>query len=1075
MSPSTRKKILIGVGGFVGLLVVAALAVPAFIDLDKFKPEIVAQAKKATGRDLVLEGPVTLSLLPVPAVGVSKVRFANAPGSKNPNMVEIKAITVKPSVLALLGGNVEVSSVTLVEPKIVLEVNAQGKPNWEFAPSVEEAKPAAAKPSSPKPLSLGSLVVENGTLLFSDSKAGIQMMAEKANITASVGSLDGPYALSGSATLNGAPLKVDLSVSSKGTNGYATDLSLEANGKLGFKGTLSELGPNARLGGVATVSTDSLTGFVATLMGLAGQPVPALPPLLAGKFSFDGSIDASQTDFAAKDFKMALGDSSGTGALSVKLKPQLAVDGKLVMAKLDLDKTLAGLAQPAAAAKAPAKPAPAPAPSSAAKGGSILDGVNAHASIDIGEVTYNKQAIRNVALEVDARGGVVAVPRLAATLPGDLVLQAKSSMTGGAVSGDFSLAGTKLRDTLKWLDVDVASVPANKLTSVSLKGRMSSANGNVAVSDAAFQLDDLKGTGGMLVTFSVPLSVVTHIEIDTLDVDSFMPKQAEAKKATPAAKPAAAPAPAAADIDGPSVGLKLKIAKVLYNKETIGGVDVDVALQGSTLKVNQADVANLGGGRFALRGNVANFSAPNRRTDVAYNFEAPDIDKVLKIFGGTANTGLGRVASSGGLAGTPELMNLKDLTVAASGDTVKMNGTVSAPGAASGTPSSVGYKGSFAVNSQAIEVAAEVKVAERPMITLDLKAATLDLDKLQSHAAAPARPAAPARGQAAATPAAAMPIDTGPMRGVDASVKLTAGTLISAPLRINNADLAVTLKNGVLTLEHFKGGLFGGTLGFSGTVDGSKPALGIALKGDANNISLGEMLRGTSGSNTFGSVVKVSIDGQLSATGITVNGAGSTSEQIKGSLSGGAQLGGHVLVGADKALTMIGSAAAGAVGGAIDSTLGTALGAVGQKGGVGAGNMLNAISLVLNRFVNHDSPISGHVEIAGGVLTDRSLVVQGNKAAANITTRTNLAASTTDTTINFTIAEDGSAPYLITTARGPMSSPSLNVTRGTAKDPPGMANTLTNSIPGVGGGSGGGGQQAPSIAPKIPLPNLFGR
>jgi len=36
-------------------------------------------------------------------------------------------------------------------------------------------------------------------------------------------------------------------------------------------------------------------------------------------------------------------------------------------------------------------------------------------------------------------------------------------------------------------------------------------------------------------------------------------------------------------------------------------------------------------------------------------------------------------------------------------------------------------------------------------------------------------------------------------------------------------------------------------------------------------------------------------------------------------------------------------------------------------------------------------------------------------------------------------------------------------------------NTLTNAIPGVGGGSGGG-QQAPSIIPKLPgLPNLFGR
>ena len=168
------------------------------------------------------------------------------------------------------------------------------------------------------------------------------------------------------------------------------------------------------------------------------------------------------------------------------------------------------------------------------------------------------------------------------------------------------------------------------------------------------------------------------------------------------------------------------------------------------------------------------------------------------------------------------------------------------------------------------------------------------------------------------------------------------------------------------------------------------------------------------------------------------------------------------------------SAATGAVGGVIDNTLGNMFGAIGQKGGVGVGNLLNAISLVLNRFVNHDSPISGHVDISGGVLSDRSLIVQGNKATANIRTRTNLAASSTDTTIDFTIAEDTSAPYLITTIRGPTSNLSYNVVRGTAKDPPGMINTLT------GGGSGGGAapqqqQQQRSPIPGLPIPNIFGR
>ena len=168
-------------------------------------------------------------------------------------------------------------------------------------------------------------------------------------------------------------------------------------------------------------------------------------------------------------------------------------------------------------------------------------------------------------------------------------------------------------------------------------------------------------------------------------------------------------------------------------------------------------------------------------------------------------------------------------------------------------------------------------------------------------------------------------------------------------------------------------------------------------------------------------------------------------------MAGGAQLGGHIFAGADKALQMLGTAATGVVGGVIDNTLGNVLGVVGQGRRSASAISLNAISLVLNRFVNHDNPISGRVDIAGGVLTDKGLVVQGDRATANVSTRTNLVELTTDTTVNFVIAEDSSAPYIIMTARGPLSSPSLRVTRGTAKDPPGMASTLPiigNLVPG---------------------------
>jgi uncharacterized protein involved in outer membrane biogenesis len=1073
MNASTRKKVLYGAGGAVGLLVVAAIAAPLVYDVNSFKPMIAAEVKKATGRDLKLDGAMSFSLLPTPSVSLSNVMFYNVAGAKNPNMVEIKSVTVKPSLLGLLVGNVEVSEVTLVEPKIVLEINAEGKPNWEFAPSVAEAKPAAPKPSSPKPISLGRLKIDNGTLIFSDSKAGLSLVAEKANFTASVGSPEGPFSLNGAADLNGAPLKVDLAVSGKGASGHTMDFAFQAGGgNITYKGTLSELGPNARLVGTAKVSAESLANFASVVIGLTGDTPPPPSPLLAGKFTFEGNIDVSQAAVAAKDFKLALGQDSGSGSVAVTLKPAINVDAKLNVPKLDLDKWLTATAKAPVVSvtqKPPAQGPAAVAPSPAAAATSALPAnLTVKSSIEIGEATYNKQPIKNIAVELDIKNGAVAVPRLTATAPGDLVLNAKSTMTGDRVAGEFTINAPKLRDTLKWLEVDTASLPANKLGKLSVRGKMASNAGSIAVTETVYELDDIKGTGGVTITLGAPLRIVAQVDLDTVDVDAYMPKPAAGQK--PAAASAAAP-PQMQSAGGPSIGLKAKVNKLIYNKETIGGVDVDVALQGTTLRLNDVKVANLAGARFALRGTVASYASALPQPDIAFNFEAPDASRVAKMVGAAAPDNLKQVSASGGIAGNIEALNLKDLVVNAMGYSVRATGQLALPGAAKGAPTSATYKGSVAVNGQTLEGTVQARLSGRPSIDADLKSPSFDVDKITGGPAP-----APARGQPAAAAGGNKPIDTAAMKSLDASIKFQAGTLVMAPLRIANADLAVTLKDGLLTVSHVKGALYGGALSLSGTVDGRQPALAFDFKGDANNIYLGEMMRGMSGSNQFGSTVKVTIDGKLNATGITIKGAGSTPDQIKGSLSGGTNLSGHVYAGADKALTTIGSAATGAVGGVIDNTLGNVLGAVGQKGGVGVGNILNAISLVLNRFVNRDNPISGRIDIAGGVVSDKGLAVQGDRCTANVSTRTNIAQSNTDTTVNFVISEDTSAPYLISTIRGPTSHLSYNVTRGSAKDPPGMINTLTSPITG-GGGSGQGGGQQPSTSP-IPLPripNIFGR
>src|SRR3546814_21188188 len=80
------KKIAIGFGAIVALIVIALLAVPALIDWNGYKPQIAAAVKDATGRDLIIEGDISFSILPRLRFSAGGVKFATAPGAEPPYM-----------------------------------------------------------------------------------------------------------------------------------------------------------------------------------------------------------------------------------------------------------------------------------------------------------------------------------------------------------------------------------------------------------------------------------------------------------------------------------------------------------------------------------------------------------------------------------------------------------------------------------------------------------------------------------------------------------------------------------------------------------------------------------------------------------------------------------------------------------------------------------------------------------------------------------------------------------------------------------------------------------------------------
>src|SRR5258706_11053365 len=128
-----RKSIKIA-AGVVGAVVVVALVAPMLVPLNSYKGLIADKAKAATGRDLKIDGDISLSLLPTPSVSVSGIKFGNAPGASTPDMATLDKARVKVALMPLLGGKIEISEIVLQKPIIVLEKLKDGSANWQMKP-----------------------------------------------------------------------------------------------------------------------------------------------------------------------------------------------------------------------------------------------------------------------------------------------------------------------------------------------------------------------------------------------------------------------------------------------------------------------------------------------------------------------------------------------------------------------------------------------------------------------------------------------------------------------------------------------------------------------------------------------------------------------------------------------------------------------------------------------------------------------------------------------------------------------------------------------------------------------------
>lgn len=141
----TLKISLIALVGCLALVGLGAWYASSFINPAQVTKLLSSSVKDATGRELKIAGPVSLSLFPSISVKAEQVSLSNASWASNPDMFVFKQIELDIRILPLLKGSVEISRIGVRGLEANLQTNKAGEGNWNLTPPTIVASGSATQ------------------------------------------------------------------------------------------------------------------------------------------------------------------------------------------------------------------------------------------------------------------------------------------------------------------------------------------------------------------------------------------------------------------------------------------------------------------------------------------------------------------------------------------------------------------------------------------------------------------------------------------------------------------------------------------------------------------------------------------------------------------------------------------------------------------------------------------------------------------------------------------------------------------------------------------------------------------
>ncbi|MBL4802277.1 MAG: AsmA family protein [Emcibacter sp.] len=692
------KKLGLGLGILIVILIGAILVVPSFLNWNEYKDQIEQTASEYSGRDVRIKGDISLTLLPTSALSVKDVTVTNLDGGRAEYMLSLKSLDVKvsfPSVISsLFGGKIKVEKFILVDPVVALEILADGRVNWDMGGSPSDGSTPTTTSAD---ISLDKFQIVNGQISFENMTTRQMELLRKINANVKVKSINGPFEVSGSAKYKelDAQMSFSLGKSRPGkkvpVNIVMTMLNEQVTAKL--LGGVILSGKDSVFSGKLDVKAQDAGDIFTAIDRFKGRtPQSATKPVLkvGQDFAFDTVVEVTSEKVLVKDVNIRMGQSRGQGNAQVSLGETVNILAALSVNKLDMDPLLTAFAQ-----QKNAQPLIGGNDSGNGTGqGSeqdLLSHLSGKLDLKLGALKYNGKLASQISLKLLVKDSIVEISTIQARMPGGSALTFKGQITQMPVAdpkedsagkenqqagqvmltGDMSLNASNLRGLLNWLKVDVAQVPSGKLAQFSYKSSLKVTPDLMQLYGMNGKLDAMTFKGGVSYAFGGRPSYGISLDFRNLNLDSYLAKD------TTKSKSKIDFSKSLAILDEFDASYKLALSNV-----TVGGVKIhsgqlEGLLLGGALSAKKIQVTDAAGINLTASGSGKNFSS---KPEFSLNLSAEakslsTLQRLLKLEGDFDLRTLGPTKVKGRISSTFAKMEV-NLKSTIGGNKLDVKGTI---------------------------------------------------------------------------------------------------------------------------------------------------------------------------------------------------------------------------------------------------------------------------------------------------------------------------------------------------------------------------------------------------------------